>query len=117
MLRFFSRPLLWVLNLLVSVFIAACYGAPADFSGAALRGKVLDGTTQAGLYGIQVTCLRAGQAFTTDYTDLDGSFYLWDSCDQLHFEDVDGAENGGLYLQRTVTVDPDCTDLTVELHD
>ncbi|HOX42594.1 MAG TPA: hypothetical protein PK668_03300 [Myxococcota bacterium] len=117
MLRFLARPLLWLLNLLVPVFIAACYGAPADFSGATLTGKVLDGTTQGGIYGIQVTCLRAGQPFTTDYTDLDGSFALWDSCDQVRFEDLDGAENGGLYVQRTVTLDPGCTEITVELHD
>jgi hypothetical protein len=124
MLRWLARRLLWALNLVVPVFIAACYGAqfgdeygPSPGRETSHRGKTIDGRTQEGIHGILVTCLRGGLAWSTDHTDLDGTFYLWDRCDQLRFDDVDGPENGGPYVTRIVTVDPNCPEITVELHD
>ncbi len=105
MARQIARPFLWLLSLVVPVVIAACYGPPGE-NTPTLQGQARDATTQAGIAGIRVTCLSGGSAIGTAYTDLYGDYNFYVSCDELQFDDVDGATNGGPYTSLTVPVEP-----------
>ena len=117
MARQMARPFLWLLNLVVPVFIAACYGPPGGTEPPSLQGKVRDANTQVGIDAIQVTCLSGGGAIDTAYTNLYGDYSFYVSCDELQFDDVDGATNGGPYASATVPVEPGQTEIDVDLQD
>jgi hypothetical protein len=110
-----ARTLLKAVTCFAPVFIAACYGAPAEYGQS---GRVVDSETRQGINGIKVSCLRGGADtghWTNSYSD--GYFYLWaeDECDLLRFEDVDGAANGGTYVSRTASVPVDGRDIEVDM--
>lgn len=100
-----ARFLLWVLAVAIPVVIAACYGMPYRF----VRGRVVDARTQKGLKGIEVTCMRDGQATDSTYTWDDGSFEVGGnaSCDEVVARDIDGVDNGGSYAEETAPVQGD----------
>jgi len=113
----------WGLKLLAlatPVVIAACYGAPVNSNNVKQTcGTVQDATNQAGIAGIQVTCLQGGQELDVVYTDSTGFFCALTNspatCDTLRAEDVDGAENGGTYLTATATPAADGSATTINM--
>jgi hypothetical protein len=114
-MRLVARCFLWLLTVAVPVVIAACYGPMYRFSKS---GKVIDSQTKEGINNIQVTCLRNGYEQDVAYSLTTGQFdiYYDAACDELLFEDIDGEENGGTYVQRTVEFCEECPEMTVELH-
>lgn len=113
-MKLISKFFLWLIGVAIPVVIAACYGAPYGFSKS---GKVIDSDSKSGINNIQVSCLSSGVEQDMAYTGSDGSFWLnYDYCDELKIEDIDGEENGGTYLPRTIPFCEECEDLTIELH-
>jgi hypothetical protein len=112
--KLLSKFFLWLMGVAIPVVIAACYGPMYSYSKS---GKVLDSDSKEGINNIQVSCLSGGTEQDMAYTNRDGTFWLtYDYCDELKVEDIDGEDNGGIYLPRTIPFDPDCVDLTIELH-
>jgi hypothetical protein len=123
-MRWLARPLLRLLTCIVPVFIAACYGSIGVLDGSLdggagtdtgglkrARGHVLSYATGLGIKGIHVVCLGVsadGGSTLDDTYSLpgDGAFEIWYDesrpCETLRFEDVDGAENGGLFSTREI---------------
>lgn len=100
-----ARFLVWILAVAVPVVIAACYGMPYRY----VRGRVVDARTQKGIKGIEVTCMRGGEAADSMYTWEDGGFEVGgiDSCDEVLARDIDGVDNGGIYAEKTAPVQGD----------
>jgi hypothetical protein len=101
--RSLARFFLWALTAAVPFVIAACYGVMYSFSRS---GRVTDAVTGSGIRDIRVTCLSGTSTVDTATTEYDGSYALFSDvadCDQIRFEDVDGAANGS-YQARTVDV-------------
>jgi hypothetical protein len=83
-----------------TVFIAACYGVPYEFT----RGRVIDAGTQAGIAGIEVDCLgETGTSIEVATSDAWGDFQMSVACAELALSDVDGAANGA-YAAKTIAV-------------
>ncbi len=114
-MRTISRFLLWLVTAALPVVIAACYGMAYRFTKS---GHVVDSETKEGIPGIKIACMVDGNETATDYTYDDGSFWLEfnTACDHYRVEDVDGEDNGGLYVARDVDWCKDCEDITIELH-
>jgi hypothetical protein len=110
--RTIAKGALWLVTGLVPVVIAACYGA---YYGFQRGGRVADATSRQGVGGIRVTC-RVGDRVTSQAVSrADGWYSLTEDqpCDEVLFEDVDGAENGS-YLPASVPAPP-AGDVNVEL--
>ena len=114
-MRTIARFFLWLVTAAIPVVIAACYGMPYKYSKS---GHVIDSETKEGIQGIQVTCVVNDSDYSMAYTYEEGAFVIeYDAdCDALRVEDVDGEDNGGTYLPRTVAFCKDCQDITIELH-
>jgi len=134
-MKLIKRSLLWMLTAAVPVFIAACYGINYQFTK---NGRVLDKTTRAGIANIEISCADpadvapivdagsgedggatedAGYHASGFVSGADGSFF-WGSetaCNKLKFEDIDGQENGGLYLTKIEPIDTTDKELVVEM--
>ena len=114
-MRIIAKFFLWLVTCAIPVVIAACYGMAYRYSK---TGHVIDSETKEGIQGIEVTCLVGSDEHSMTYTGEDGYFWLeYDvRCDKLRIDDVDGEDNGGLYVGRTVDFCKDCEDITIELH-
>jgi hypothetical protein len=92
----------------VTLLFQACYGMPADTGeDYPISGRVLSKTTSQPIPGIKVTVKELS---ITDQTDSDGSFWLhlpFNGDCELVFEDVDGEENGGVFVSETIPVAAD----------
>jgi len=130
-MKLFAKPLLWLLTTAIPVFIAACYGSPGDGFGSdsgpdpetSITGRVLGALTGSGIPYIRVSCWIYENNGSTMYDETytrpdDGSFELWSSeytpCQVLHFEDVDGEDNGA-YETLVIDYIDDGQDVVVEL--
>ena len=117
-MKLLAKFLLWLIGTAIPVFIAACYGAPYYWN--TKSGQVIDSDSKEGIGGIQVTCIDSyGNAGDVSYSYEDGAFTVsyGQPCDHLLLEDVDGPDNGGQYVRRSVPFDEECEDLTIELHE
>lgn len=114
-MRIIAKFFLWLTTIAIPVVIAACYGMAYKFTK---TGHVVDSETKAGIQGISVSCMVGGNVEAADTTYEDGSFWLEfnTACDELLVEDVDGEDNGGQYVDRSVPFCKDCEDITIELH-
>jgi hypothetical protein len=112
--KLLARFFLWLIGVAIPVFIAACYGMPYAYTK---HGRVVDRETQVGIEGIQVSCVRGGQDYSTVQSWGGGSFDVdYDvPCDELRLTDVDGEANGGEYLEKTVPFCDSCPEMVVEL--
>jgi hypothetical protein len=90
-MRTLKRLVLSAVTATTGVLVACAYGMFYSWTG-----RVRDATTQQGIPGIRVSCLVGGSVVDTGTTDGQGSYDLDRSgdCEQLRFEDVDGAANG-----------------------
>lgn len=134
-MKIIKRSLLWMLTAAVPVFIAACYGISYSFTKS---GRVLDKVSRAGIANIQVSCADpleqapvydagvgedggatedAGYQPVGFTSSADGSFFYGSDvvCNKLKFEDVDGQQNGGLYLTKIESIDSSDGELVVEM--
>jgi len=134
-MKLIKHSLLWMLTAAVPVFIAACYGINYQYSK---KGRVLDKETRAGIANIEVSCVDpaavapvvdagagedAGATEDAGYrpsgfsSSDDGSFYWggFEPCNKLKFEDIDGQENGGLYLTKIEPFSDSEQELVVEM--
>ncbi|MGI5863873.1 MAG: hypothetical protein ACOX6T_17705 [Myxococcales bacterium] len=93
-MKHLTRALLKLMTAGIPVVIAACYGAPYQYSKS---GRVLDRSTHVGIPGIRIGCVLpdGGVAYET-HSNTDGSFLVeYDQeCAKITAEDVDGEENG-----------------------
>lgn len=113
-MRWLARAALAALGSVVTVFIACAYGVPWRYVKA---GRVLDAATGQGIPGIRAGCRLGAGLVSYDVADADGDFELHvDSrCDELRFDDVDGAANGAYASTALPFTDGDELDLVVEL--
>ena len=118
-IRWLSKPLLWLVTSAIPVVIAACYGV---YDGLISRSaRVVDRDTGMGIGGIKVTCIdsEAGTGDSTYSFEHDGFFELYfsegDGCQFVRFEDVDGPENGGDFADRTVEWSAELEDSEIPL--
>jgi putative lipoprotein (rSAM/lipoprotein system) len=115
----------WLLGMFITVIpvvIAACYGPFYEVTG-----KVVDSKTQAGISGIEVTCVNYNDLTTPEneaealitYTGSTGYYEFentsTDSCAVVKLRDVDGTTNG-TYIKKSVYVtDPANYPSTIEM--
>ncbi|MBN2359801.1 MAG: hypothetical protein JXR83_10135 [Deltaproteobacteria bacterium] len=129
-MQIIKRSLLWLMTAAVPVVIAACYGPYYNYTKS---GRVLDKQTRAGVANIAVSCAdpaadppaadagavedAGGYQPSVFVTGPDGAFYWggYQACNKLKFEDVDGQENGGLYLTAIEPLGDPEQELEVEL--
>jgi hypothetical protein len=115
--RILTKALLSLLTGAIPVFIAACYGPPAECTDA--EGTVKDPGGNP-IANILVRCMLGGAEQNSTTTAAgDGAFALTycsdGECDALRFEDVDGAENGGAFASKEIPFVPDGgLDVTLE---
>jgi len=113
------------ISLTVVAFIfQACYGMGPDmYCDVKLTGTVTSKTTNLPIKGIKVTI--NDDSHNLGFTDENGRFDFYASFDyrdsdvNIHFLDIDGAENGS-FSGKTITIEATCKDeikLNVELEE
>jgi hypothetical protein len=109
----------------VSLILQACFGIllpdtqtaeygcppplPPENQETSINGKVVSKKTGNPINGIKITIDGTG---VSARTDMDGNFYLWVRIQdryKLKFEDIDGSDNGGLFLEQTWTLNQNDT--------
>ena len=84
----------------ISITTVACYGTPYDEYNPdfGTSGRVVDDGGN-GIIGIEVT---AGDEVSTSGTN--GRFFITNDERVITFRDVDGEQNGGEFVERTITL-------------
>jgi hypothetical protein len=105
-----------------TMVLAACYGPMEDYRKVA-DGHITDGMGNP-IGGLKVCVVDQGVDTMCDTTFTDG-YYLIDEIDsnvnsledngfQICVEDIDGIENGGLFLDECVTIQPGALPVQVD---
>ncbi len=89
--------------------LTSCYGVPSYSADPALYGYVSssDRFEKDGIKGIKVTLINKGEVLGTAYTNekgfycIDGIGISSDKVYTLEFEDVDGSQNGGIFMKKS----------------
>lgn len=133
-----QKVLLGIVTFFCPVFLAACYGPPMDYypevkdlkpqqeedlnNIPVCVGKVIDSVGQGGIKGIEVYCSIGQSATAKGVTGPDGVYsFEYDPlapCESLIFRDADGTQNGGEFVEKTVSADQACDNtVTMDLQE